>query len=112
MHDGKIGGRRIESLGRDDPPADFAESDSITGALCPAGDNEIIAVLEPLPGLTTGQRKRISAAPCQLEHAAARIVCRPANRAAREQIASLKIATVDRVMRQLLRNAPVQILEI
>src|SRR5207244_11266180 len=67
----------------------------------------------PFPTLpyTTLFRSWVRAAPGQLEHASARLFFFATNRSTREQIARLKIASADGVMRELLRNTPIKILE-
>src|ERR1043166_3265661 len=69
-------------------------------------------MFEPLSRFTIRQRQRIRAPPGQFEHAAARFLRQSANGSARQQIAGLKVASIDGVMGELLRDAPVKILEI
>src|SRR6266568_3158604 len=97
---------------RNDPAADFAKTYTVIVALAPARDRELVAILEPLACLTIWQFQWIRTAPGQLQHAAARFFGFAANRSAREQIARLKVASADSVMRELLGNAPIKILEV
>ena len=96
----------------DDAPAHFAEANSVTISLAPARDRKGVAIFQPLSGFTVRQLQRILPAPGQFQHATARFLGRPADRSAGQQIARLKVATVDGVVRELLRDAPVKILEI
>src|SRR6516165_7212382 len=96
----------------DDAPVYFTEPDPIAVAVAKPSYRESVAIFEPLAGFTARKLQRIRAAPRQLEHATPRIFSRPADRAARQKIARLKVATIDRVVGQLLRNAPVKISEI
>src|SRR5436309_11433244 len=89
-----------------------AEADAVAVALTPAGNRKSVAILEPFARFAARELERICAAPCQLEHATSRILSPPADCAAGEQIARLKIATINRVMGELLHNAPVKVLEI
>src|ERR1043166_5001099 len=90
----------------------FTEADPVAVALAPASNRKSVAILEPFAGFAARKFERIRAAPRQLEHATARVFSRSTDGAAGQQIARLKIATVDRVVGELLRNAPVKVLEI
>src|SRR4029453_15973821 len=81
-------------------------------ALAMARNRKSVAILEPFAGFAARKWHGVRATPRQLKHATARVFSRPANRAARQQIARLKIATIDRVVCELLRDAPVKISEI
>ena len=48
---------------RQNASAYFAETDSITVALAPAGDCECVAVFEPFAGLAVRKLERVGAAP-------------------------------------------------
>src|ERR1017187_1956042 len=93
-------------------PTYLTETNSISVAFAPTGNGKRIAVLQPFTRFAVGQFQRIRAAPGQFEHATARILGRSADRATSQEIAGLKIAAVDGVMSELLRNAPVKVLEI
>src|SRR5438067_5435955 len=96
----------------DDAPAYFAEANSVTISLAPARDRKGVAIFQPLSGFTVCQLQRILPAPGQFQHATARFLGRPTDCAARNQIGGLEVATVDGVVRELLRDAPVKVLEI
>src|SRR5690349_20029781 len=90
----------------------FTEADPVADGLAPANNRKSVAILEPFAGFAARKLQRICAAPCQLEHATSRVLSRAADRAAGQQTARLKIAAIDRLMCELLRNAPVKVLEI
>ena len=96
----------------DDASAHFTEANPVAVALAMARNRKSVAILEPFAGFAARKLHGVCATPRQLEHATARVFGRSANRAARQQIARLKIATIDRVVCELLRNAPVKISEI
>ena len=89
-------------LSGDYATADFTEANAVTLTLAPTGDGERVAVLEPISALASRQAERIGAAPVQFHHAAARVFGRAADRPVGQQIARLKIAPADGVMRELL----------
>ena len=96
----------------DDAAADFAKANSITITLAPASDRKGVAIFEPFSAFTARKFQRIGPAPGQFQHAAPRFLSRPADCATREEVARLKVAAVDSVVRQLLRDAPVKVLEV
>src|SRR5262249_8954541 len=91
---------------RKNAPRDFAQADAVAVALTPTRQRQTVAVLQKTALLATGQRQRLAAAPRQLQQAAVRLRCRPANRPRRQHVAGPQVAAVDGVMRQLLRHAP------
>src|SRR4030095_2960892 len=96
----------------DDASVHFTEANPVAVALAMARNRKSVAILEPFAGFAARKWHGVRATPRQLKHATARVFSRPANRAARQQIARLKIATIDRVVCELLRDAPVKISEI
>src|SRR5687768_5103241 len=97
---------RSLSLRRQDAAGYFTETNSITISLSPPGNRQTIAILEPFAGLAVRQSQWVRSAPGQLQHATTRLLRRAADRSARQQVARLKVAAIDSVMRQLLRDAP------
>src|SRR4029077_9449183 len=99
-------GARMSSRGND-APAHFAKADTIALALAPASNRKGVAILKPFAGFTVRKLERIRPTPGQFQHATTRVFSRPADGAAREQVAWLKIAAVDNMVCELLCDAPV-----
>jgi len=71
----------------DDASAHFTEANPVAVALAMARNRKSVAILEPFAGFAARKLHGVRATPRQLEHATARVFSRPANRAARQQIA-------------------------
>src|ERR1035438_5418919 len=93
--------------------AAFAEADAACAiALAIAAKHDAVAVLEERARLAVGKNDRLLAALAEFEQRAGLVGLRPGQRAGAEQIASLQVAAVDRVMRDHLRNGPVRVVEV
>src|ERR1700730_15097812 len=99
-------------LRRQNFPKDLAKADAKAVTLTPTCNRELVTVLQPFAFLPVGQFQRIRAAPSEFKHAPARFLGLAADRSAREQIARLKVAAANGMVGELLRNAPIKILEI
>src|SRR5687768_8490412 len=98
---------------RKNSPCDFAESNAKSVLMfAPAGHRHAVAVLDAGSPLAVGQFDRLRAFPGQLEHAAEAVGRRAADRAAGQHVARAQITAVDRVVRELLRHAPVHVPEV
>src|SRR5687768_5983762 len=92
--------------------AAFTKSDARESwSFAEAAEDHFITVFEKAALFTSGERDGLSAAPRQLEHAAARVLRGTGHRAARDQVPGAEVTPVARVMRHQLRERPVHLRE-
>src|SRR5208337_1642522 len=95
-----------------DLAAHLAEPDPVAVALAPAGDDDLVAILEKGARRPAAERKRPLPVPRQFEEAAPGVLAAAADGARAQQIAHLQVAAGDGMVRELLRHAPVKVAEI
>src|SRR5262245_62331379 len=88
----------------------FAETDSPESfALAIPAKYHLVAVLQEPARLARRQVDRLGASPGQFDQTAQAVFRRARDRAARDQVARPQVATVARVMREHLRERPVEV---
>src|SRR5580692_10465073 len=93
---------------RRDHAAALAEADAgAARAIAVGAEDDLVAVLQEAARLAVRQGDRIAAARGELEQAAAALVLRPRAGAAAHEVADLEVAAVAGVMRDHLRDRPV-----
>src|SRR6185312_576250 len=90
----------------------FAEADAITFAFAAGRHGNAVAVGKKAALFAAGQFERLTSAPGQFQQTPARLGRRAADRARGQQIAGPQVAAVDRVMGDLLGDAPIQVAEV
>src|SRR5208282_4226361 len=95
-----------------DLAAHLAEPDPVAVALAPAGDDDLVAILEKGARRPAAKRERPLPVPRQFEEAPPGVLAAAADGARAQQIAHLQVAAGDSMVRELLRHAPVQVAEI
>src|SRR5262245_46653508 len=91
----------------------LAEADPrIALAAAMAAQDHLVARLQEAPRLAARQRQRLGAAPGELDQAAAVLLRRPRDGAARDQVAGAQVAAVRAVVRDPLREGPVDVAQV
>ena len=85
-------------------PTTLAEPDpAVTRSRTASAEHYFVPILQELPLLAGRKAYRLGTAPGQLQQAAARLLRRPRDRAAAQQVAGLQVAAVARLVRDDLR---------
>ena len=71
-----------------------------------------VAIVDELALLAVGKRERLRASPRDLQHGAERSSFSATDGARAQQVSARHVATVDGVVRELLRRAPVHVLHV